>query len=141
MLKILVLSLILVGCGSDEKSSKRHVDEPLKKHVDLFYETFQLAPTCSAYLDHDVRFGAKLWGLSVKGNYIKINIATYPNMSQLSREALVFHELAHCERSLRHDNRIDEYDNAVSLMSPTIDFEAYHSNRDYYIFELKRKMR
>lgn len=75
---------------------------------------------------------------------IKINPRFWNQADTYEREALVFHELGHCELNKDHNDAIFEItDNhfiPASLMrSNLLDGNIYTTNRTYYIYELFKK--
>ncbi len=71
---------------------------------------------------------------------VRINPNFWWNNSYSSREVLMFHELGHCVLNRGHTSTLDDYNDPVSVMHPTIISEerVYAGNYTSYMQELFR---
>jgi hypothetical protein len=137
MWKLLVTSMILIGCGNSsgktpgiftfEASIQPHVNAYLAYKYELLkvgagrHITIELAPIDDMWA-----------GLCyVNSGRIKINPGVWSRLTYTQREQLIMHELMHCDLGMEH------YTIGYDIMNETLmpDF-LYKLNRDGYIREV-----
>ncbi len=81
---------------------------------------------------------------------IRINHKLWMNYTQYAKEELIFHELGHCLYKLDHDEekktlpvlgKFRECPKSLMNSHQSVGNECYSSNRDYYINEMRDKIR
>ena len=143
MRSVLLLAMILVGCGMDEQ--KQVIDERLKPMVLEFAADFghvsssvvvgplnngSLA-TCFDYKGSRTVYGEKAV------NKVIFDEKYFDGLSPIMKKAIIFHELGHCQLNLEHSAEGD-----YTLTDPyiyTTESDYYESNWSALVADLKFK--
>lgn len=138
MLKIVVLSILLAGCGRPGFQANTYIDPNFQPMVDKFTEISGITPEVSIYFD-DLT-GDVIGTCYVRGEVrdIEIDEAWWWNASYLDRELVIFHELGHCVLD-QMDHRDFKLSNGCSgsiMNTYHIGAYCYEKHYDYYIEEL-----
>lgn len=126
-----ILALCLsCGKGKLEKPVFYTVDKELKPYLSEYLETKGASlsqPIGMGFLDlpySDKTEGRKIIGLCntyFNGKKdIHFDREFWYNASEDAREMLFYHEMGHCDLTLKHDNRLDDSGMPVSIMFPSL---------------------
>ena len=149
---ILFIILISIGCGN----VKQDIDDittlaaPKTRSFNTTDHTFQ--PYTESFYDHikDIRIDIPINFLPLKAGIggqcvtyytgekeIFISMAMWPELGEIQRMLLIWHEMGHCHLNRAHDYGIVD-GRPASIMYPyVLDDELFLDNEDYYIRELR----
>lgn len=138
---LLLLSLLAVSCGGDNK--KYWIESPELEFYVKRFEQLSLSFLPTKIDNLVVKFDNLTFGTAglciirpKKAPEIFIDHAYWQTLSDAGRENLMFHELGHCILYRDHITEKDSKGNPVSLMYPRIIPNLYEKNMGSYIEEL-----
>ena len=145
---VLIFFLVTTACGTDfdTKYITHHPDTV--EYVQLFKEEFNwvnirtdifLVGSFNYPVQH---LSPNTLAICVSRTLrIEILASVFEELSEESKEQLIFHELAHCEANIMHDTTVTKNNFPTSLMYPSmIPDHLYTLQRTYYIQELASKL-
>lgn len=142
-LLIIFLSLTLSACSDDKTPDPPPTVDELRPHVERFdnhydgdwperFEVFlEVIDDCD---DDSCVAGYCLTDIDGGGIFreVAIDIDTWAELTEIRREALIFHELGHCVMDLDHTEP-----DVISFMSPSLmTSDWYAENRDEIYIDL-----
>lgn len=136
-----LLILLCLGCGTSYNKADIHpallpyvqlfLDEAKKREIDVEVDYF--IGFNDSFPDHVY---GKCIQLSDKTT-IEINLDKWDDLSELSKEQLMLHELGHCSLNREHDSSMLSSNVPKSIMHPFIMNDQMYANyKDYYLREL-----
>lgn len=107
-------------------------------YVERYIEMFDRVPTTSIKLGH---IEDDIAGLCyIAENHIIIDKSFWYTATDIQREELVIHELAHCDLGLEyHDDEDDEVNEGKCHFYTDLNSECYRKNKADYINNLKHR--
>lgn len=138
-----VIIVFLSTCVRDDPN---YIDPEFDTYVDMFFEEAQkrdlnISPddfSFSVVFGDDFRTGV----CYMRQNRIEINEANWGNLTELTRQYLIFHEMGHCILDRLHDNEVLPNGECKSLMKGDEENECrfnidnFNIWRTYYLDEL-----
>lgn len=123
-MKYLLIALFLVGCSHADQSEteKEFSKDSMYVAMERFSKEFGIEITSTISFSDDPYNGFPGYCI-VETGFISINKEWWVDVDEEEREALIFHELGHCELGLGHTEK-------PGIMNGFIGFTAYH-----YIYE------
>lgn len=141
---LLLLALSTVACGKEvhdygcfapyvERFEAHAIEYDYDVHIDNLI--FQFGDLTSKGWDGQCEQGG-----NVKVPTITINTKSWARMDDLSKEALIFHELGHCVLERGHNSETYPDGSPVSIMHPYgVVGATYKKNLDHYLRDLFKK--
>lgn len=157
-MRLLIVALFIIGCGSKPKDHFRHVPSPAPFKYSLeaefipYYERFTdvykvdvkyVAGWFADTNSHSENAVGICYSYTDGSRRIEIDPDYWANSSDDGKEQLMFHELGHCALNLDHNETTIDLKNygiiPASIMWPyTFGENWYYAElKDYYLKELK----
>lgn len=131
--------LALISCAPKPV----HVDPALFPYVEAFEKIYNIKYTGNVYLSNTRTKGKESRiGYCASGwEEIHIDKDYWLTLTEPSRIGLMFHELAHCTKGTKHNDKLLDNGCPVSLMHSMIYPNCLNLDIDYYIKQLHTELR